>query len=134
MIGKDGKFKLPGTGYSLSVRMNYKIVNATDAHGPFKVTTTAYLYALETEHDEEIVAYHWHPEGTTISFPHLHIGSSVASSSSNFKKKHLLTGRVALEQVLRLAVQDFGVKPIKTDWGTILEDAQRVFEKWRTWS
>lgn len=100
MIGKDGKFHLSGTDLNLSISMNYKIVEATGEHGPFKVKTTAYMYGLEDGDGEEIVLYHWHPDVPHIQFPHLHIGCSVLPSSSNFHKKHLPTGRVALEQVL----------------------------------
>jgi len=66
-----------------------------------------------------------------MPFPHLHIGPGVATVE--FKKKHLPTARIALEQVLRLVVNDFGITPIRAEWSQILAEAQKRFETWRTW-
>jgi hypothetical protein len=43
------------------------------------------------------------------------------------------TGHVALEQVLRLAVAELGVKPLRTDWSEVLGGTQTAFEEWRSW-
>src|SRR5439155_9569266 len=98
-----GKFKLPGESeLTINVIMNYKIVEASGKLGPYKVRITAYYYSLEDKDGDEILLYHWHPDNTpNIKFPHLHI------CQTNFKKKHLPTSRIALEQVLRLVVDEF---------------------------
>lgn len=129
------KFKLPGSTIYLSASMNYTIVHVKEDadRGPFKVKTTAYQYMLTYKDEQEIFAYQWHPD-SQIKFPHLHLGSSAKISSKTLNKLHLPTGRIALEQVLRLTVDELGVKPIKGKWDSILTEAQSRFEKWRTWS
>lgn len=112
--------------------MNYKIVKAEIPRGPYKVTTTAYQYLLEDEEEKEIVAYQWHPD-STIKVPHLHIGLSAKIAGKTANKVHLPTGRIALEQVLRLAVEELGAKPLKGEWKSILSQTQKLFEKWRMW-
>ena len=113
--------------------MNYRIVEAPGEWGPFKVKTTAYQYAIDDEKEKELFAFQWHPD-SKIKFPHLHLGSSAKIAEKTLKKLHLPTGRIALEQVLRLAVEDLGIKPLNRRWDAILSEAQQRFEKWRTWS
>lgn len=129
---RTDKFKLPGSDFHFSVLMNYTIVNATADRGPYKVKSTAYFYSLEEDGGKEILTYQWHPTKTCM-FPHIHLGSSSKLGSKTLNKLHIPTGRIALEQVLRLAVEELGVKPIKTGWSDILCKAQGGFEKWRTW-
>lgn len=129
---KNDKFPLPGGRFYLSVLMNYTIVEATGPRGPYKVKTTAYFYSLEEDGGKEILTYQWHPKGV-CKFPHIHLGSSSKLGLKTLNKLHLPTGRIALEQVLRLAVEELGVKPVKTDWSIILSEAQGLFEQWRTW-
>lgn len=133
-VTKDGRFSLPGGSLWLSVSMQYKIVEADGERGPYKVKTTAYRYAIEDKNCQEVLSYDWHPGGINISFPHVHVhAQSSVLSITDFKKKHLPTGRVAIEQVLYLTVKEFGVRPIKKNWEKILSDAQGQFETWRTW-
>ena len=114
--------------------MNYRIVEAKGEHGPVKVTTTAYYYSIENKDKKELVAYHWHPEGTSIPFPHIHVGKGVIEDKVHtLQEKHFPTGRIALEQVLALAVEEFGVRPIKPEWKAILGETLARFEKWKTW-
>jgi hypothetical protein len=127
------KFKLPETSIYLTASMQYKIVEAKGELGPYKVTTTAYQYILEDGHESEILAYQWHPDGTH-KFPHLHLGSSSRLAKKTINKLHLPTGRIALEQVLRLCVDELEAVPLNADWDNILSGAQKAFETWRTWS
>jgi hypothetical protein len=128
-----GKFKLPRTTIFLTATMNYKIVEAEGDRGPYKVTTTAYQYLLEDSEESELLAYQWHPQSTR-KCPHLHLGSSSKLAKKTINKLHLPTGRIALEQVLRLCVEDLEVVPVNKDWDNTLSDAQKAFETWRTWS
>lgn len=129
---KKDKFQLPGGDLYLSVLMNYTIVEASGARGPYKVKSTAYFYSLEEDGGKEIITYQWHPN-VGCRFPHLHLGSSSKLGAKTLNKLHLPTGRIALEQVLRLAVDELGVEPLKEDWSEILSNAQGLFEQWRTW-
>jgi hypothetical protein len=56
--------------------------------------------------EERLFAYHWHPTGASpVTWPHLH----VLDPASALRKVHLPTGRISLEEVLRLAVVEFAV-------------------------
>jgi hypothetical protein len=69
----------------------------------------------------EIVAYHWHPgRRSPIDFPHLHLGAGSGVDREELHKAHLPTGRVELEDVLLMAIQEFGVRPRREDWEEIL--------------
>lgn len=126
-------FKLPGSDLYFAASMNYTIVEAEGERGPYKVKTTAYQYVFTDEDENELLAYQWHPD-STVRFPHIHIGSSSKIAQKTANKIHLPTGRIALEQVLRLAVEEFGVKPLKDKWGAVLKETQGRFERWRMWS
>jgi hypothetical protein len=49
------------------------------------------------------------------------------------KGAHLATGRVALESLLRCAIAELGVEPLREDWRKVLDASERRFEEWRTW-
>lgn len=112
----------------------YRIVEAEGERGPWKVSTTGYYHALEDEGEQEILTYHWHPGGeSAIDFPHLHIERGIGASLGEIHKYHIPTGRIALEDVLRLAVLEFKAEPIRADWADILDTTQEAYEAWRSW-
>ena len=84
-----------------------------------------YWYTIETEAEQEIIAYHWHPNAPgEVTFPHVHLGYAVKVEDEAMAKAHLPTGRVALEDVLRLAIRELGVRPLRTDWQEVLDATQ----------
>lgn len=128
LVGEAGKCKLKrDPPLTLDLRMQYRIVEASGDRGPFKVTTTAYMYIVDDHHGHEVFSYHWQPDEPTTRFPHLHVGHPP------MKKAHFPTGRIALEEVLRLLITGFGVRPSRQDWSQILTSTQRQFTTWRTW-
>jgi hypothetical protein len=40
---------------------------------------------------------------------------------------------VALESLLRCAIAELGVEPLREDWREVLDASERHFEEWRTW-
>lgn len=102
----------------------------------YKIKTAAYYYTIsefrgtgKDKKEKELLLYHWHPADTAdIPYPHLHV------MDSKTKKCHLPTGRVSLEQVIRLLIKDFKVKPKKENWETILNETQGLFEAHRSWN
>lgn len=118
----------------LSYLFTYRVERAEGERGPWKVRTTAYFHALEDETSQEIIAYHWHPRlGSNFSFPHLHIGTGIGAALGEVHKYHIPTGRVALEDVLRLAITEFGVTPQRADWEDVLSEGRAAYEAWRSW-
>jgi hypothetical protein len=86
------------------------------------VHTVGYLYELLDADQRTIVEYHRHPIGRSLAtFPHMHAGSH--TSSFDLTKAHLPTVRVGLIDVLRMAVTDLGVAPLRSDWRTVLDEA-----------
>ena len=83
------------------------------------------MYALYDVDGREVVAYHWHPEGRSgVTTPHLHLGTGASVGRRDLAGAHLPTGRILLEDVLRLGVAELGVRPLRRDWREILERAR----------
>ena len=90
-------------------------------------TTRVASYAYEVQHagGQMIFAYHWHLAGVSpITFPHLHLGGTLAGI--DLSKAHLPTGSVTLQDVLRFAILDLGVEPLRDDWPQILAHPRPV--------
>lgn len=134
-LGSDEPVRLPGGGgLRLSISHHYRVVKAEGRRGPWKVSSAAYLYALDDGDGHELLAYHWHPEWrSAIARPHLHLGAGAMVGHKGVAEAHLETGRVAIESLLRCAIAELGAEPLRDDWRQVLDDAQAAFEKWRTW-
>ncbi len=119
---------------ALRATQHYRIVKASGEHGPYKISTAGYLYALDDEQGREVLAYHWHPEGRgEEARPHLHLGDGAAVGHERIACAHLPTERISLEALLRCAIADLGVEPLRSDWRDVLDRTQAIFETWRTW-
>lgn len=119
---------------SLQIRQQYRIVENSGVGGPWKVSTTSYAYALLRDDHQEIVTFHWHPTGpSSITTPHVHIGSGAEAAFPGLTGAHIPTGRIAIEQFLRLIIEDLGVEPVRDDWSDVLDQGQQDFERWQTW-
>jgi hypothetical protein len=118
----------------ISTILRYCVVQAEGERGPWKVETTAYYHALETQDAKEIVSFQWHPaQASTFTFPHLHLEAGIGANLGILEKTHIPTGRIALEDVLRFAILELGVEPQREGWAEILGETQGRFEEWRTW-
>jgi hypothetical protein len=72
-----------------------------------------------------------------IRFPHLHIGPALLGDQDVLRPKdlhhaHIPTERVSLEAIVRLAITEFGVTPIKAGWEALLEQSEEAFRQNRT--
>ena len=85
------------------------------------IVSVGYYYVLEDQSEREILAYHWHPHIAQIPFPHLHVGVGAGIGRRELSAAHLPTGHVELRDVVRLAVRDFGVTPLRDDWRDLLD-------------
>lgn len=117
----------------LLVTLYYRIVEDSGHQQPWVVRTAAYYFALTDADDNELVAYPWHPAArSAVTWLHLHLGTF--SQPAGLERVHLPTGRVALEQILRLAISELGVQPRRKDWATVLDRTQAAFTEHRTWA
>jgi hypothetical protein len=120
----------PDTRLSLSVQQQYQIVRHDDPdRGPWKVATRGYMYELANANGQELLAYHWHPLGQSRwRGPHLHV------SEGRMAGFHLPSGRVSLEELLRLLLAEVGVRPLRPDWQAVLDETEDAFRRYRTWA
>ncbi|MDQ3693418.1 MAG: hypothetical protein M3464_07305 [Chloroflexota bacterium] len=63
----------------------------------------------------------------------MHIGAAMLSATApvfpqTFHKKHLPTGRVSIQSVVRFAIEELGVPPLRRNWRDILDRGQQQFE------
>jgi hypothetical protein len=93
------------------------------------VISSGYSYSLSDATGQEIIAYHWHPGGRSpIGFPHLHIEAGAHVRNPQVARAHLPTGRILLEEVLRLTIREFGVQTLHDDWEQIFTESQLAYE------
>lgn len=81
---------------------------------------------------DELLVYHYHPEGD-VHAPHLHVNADVAWAPKGLRKKHLPTGRVAIEDVVQLLIEDLGVAPRRRGWLKQLDRNREVFASRKNW-
>lgn len=89
------------------------------------VRTAGYRYEFQHADGPTLLAYHWHPVGISpITTPHLHLAGTLGGI--DLSKAHLPTGLVTLQDVLRFAIADLGVLPLRNDWSAVLEESGSV--------
>jgi len=118
----------------LLISIHFEHKRADGEHGPWKVHTLEYIYAfsLPDEDKHPFLSYHWHPLLTPeVDYPHLHIRD--ADSGPLTHHSHVPTGRISVEQVVRLAITQFNVRTLRKDWSEALEQIQARYEEFKTW-
>jgi hypothetical protein len=122
----------------------FKIVEdrSDPEQGGYRVTTVQYVYRFSdsTGKDLEVLSFHWRPDDPTpgmITVPHLHIGPALLTNQNvirpkDFHHAHIPTGRVSLESIVRLAITEFGVTPLKANWEALLVKSDEAFRNNRT--
>lgn len=125
----------------LSAGQHFRIVEDEAVEdGPYRVHTVEYWYLFSLDDGREMLTYHWTPEavgsGQQKTYPHIHIGPALLAVDSpifptTFHKKHVPSGRVSVEGVVRFAIEELGVSPLKSDWSDILNHGQARFDQFR---
>jgi hypothetical protein len=120
--------------YFLAFSQQYKIIK-DEKNGPLRVTTLYYKYAIETQQAEEIIGYHWHPDGASpIKYAHLHLGPGAQIGRAELNgKAHFPTGRVPFEDLVQLSIDVFGVNPDRTTWQSVVEKTKGLFMRHKSW-
>lgn len=133
-LGQGDPVRLQGGPLALAALLQYEVVQTDDQdRGPWKVSTKAYFYNLKTADGDEIITYHWQPDGLGPGWPHLHVGTCVLRDEAPLdRRKHVPTGRIALEDVIALAIE-LGAKPLRDDHEQVLAASKKGFTDWRTW-
>jgi hypothetical protein len=125
--------------FGFSLRQRYQLVHIPEdpERGPWKVRTVDYYYAVHDDQGKELFAYHYHPGGRSrMQRPHVHF-RALTVTRPEFEAAHYPTGRVALEEVLWMLLDEqdnkFGVRPLRANWREVLQRGLAAFERWRTW-
>jgi hypothetical protein len=105
----------------LVFRMFYHVVEDTTERGAWKAAVTTYNYSLRDHDHKEILSYHWHPDTpNSVDFPHMHLGAGTGMTRQELFRAHLPTGHIALADMIRLTIIEFGVQALRGDWREIL--------------
>jgi hypothetical protein len=129
-VGDLDPLPLAGAGrLSLSIWHYYHVAEEPERPSHWAVRTAGYQYVLYGADGRAIVAYHWHPAGRSpVITPHLHLGAGAEVGRRDVADAHLPTGHITLEDVLRLAISEFGVRPLRRDWSEILDRTRRSLD------
>ena len=99
-------------------------VEPSDGVDRWEIRTFAYSYLVFVD-DLEVFAYHWNHEATgarAVRNPHMHLGKDLAHSGlpsddrarlAALAAAHLPTGLIPFTAILRTAIRDLGVVPIR---------------------
>lgn len=100
----------------------------TEDGGGFRVQTAGYIYGVDADDiGGELLSYHWHPTGTSwYQEPHVHVHEK--------RFRHLPTGRISLEAVLRFLIEELAVRPRRDNWRDILARNEAAFKRQRHWA
>lgn len=133
ILGDGSPQRLRGTRIVISLSHLYRVMlleDPDDPRGSWGVNTVGYMYALCEREGPEILSYHWHPfrEGE-FTLPHLHLGAGAGIGRPELVAAHLPTGRIAIEDFLRLVLRDFGATPRRSDWEAVLSETQAALER-----
>ncbi len=89
------------------------------------MVTVGYYYQFLGEDSAELIRFEWHPERGTAGYPHLHIHGRSADRIIT-DRTHIPSGRVSLASVVRFAIEELGVRPLRPDWATVLAKEERT--------
>lgn len=118
----------------LAVRIVLKYMVEVTSVQAFAARTTSYRYLVSDIAGQDLVAYDWHPTGSSPTLtPHLHIpaartvvmaqrdGSPRAGARTHLGPLHFPTGHTGSETIVDVLIREFRVDPIRSDWERVLQ-------------
>jgi hypothetical protein len=128
--GLPQEMKTNGTRLGLHIAMTVECVPRPE-HGDFKMSTLRYVYEIHgLNGPSRIFGWHWHPKGKShYTNTHIHVPPGLP-----FSKCHVPAGRIAMEEVLILMVDEMGVQPYAPTWRDTLDEVMGKHLEHRTWS
>lgn len=108
----------------ITIAEQYNILQHAD-RGVWEVATAGYWYYLYEDADaaRELIAYHWHPGGR-YSYPHVHPGHRMREALGRKPALHLPTGLITMNDFLRMLIEEFDVRPLRSDWDDLIPRSQ----------
>lgn len=89
------------------------------SHDRWQVIERVYHYAFLDADEREILAFHWHPHVPRQPEPHIHLGPA-SGAVALLRETHIPAPRLGLDGVLRFAIVEAGVTPVREDWPALL--------------
>ncbi len=124
------KMKKGRESYAIQAHQRIKILDGHD----FKVTTLKYFYIIwQPAKNERVIDWHYHRRKNDSFESHLHVRDDMHLTNHYLVDKHLPTGRVALEDVIRFAIEEIGIQPRDDNWKALLNQTEAAFKHKRTW-
>ena len=133
-LNRNEPIKLKGPRFLFKLQMAYEIIPVAEVgREPWRVTTHAYNYEVQTSNGQAMVSFHWHPQGK-VRAPHIHLGTAqLAPDAVLTNKHHIGTARLSLENVIRTCIAEWSVEPLRDDWEKVLELNEANFQTYRKW-
>jgi hypothetical protein len=104
---------------ALSIMHWFRIVASGASRRSWDTSTVGYSYELLGAGGRELFAFHWHPDSRSpITFPHVHVNAQIAEF--DLSKMHIPTGVLTLPEIVRFAIEELGVEPLRDDWRAAL--------------
>jgi len=124
-----------GKKYFLRASMTTEPVNAGGRKK--RVRTCEYIYAILDQDRKALYEFHWHPTDRAgnpakYPYPHAHIRGTDTRFDA-LDRKHIPSGRIAFEEVIRFLIEELGVGPEETNWKAILEETKKKFDAEKSW-
>jgi hypothetical protein len=122
----------PPIGFTIAQSVRIMPTGSPTRQERFIVSVVRYTYALTTVDGKEVLAFHWAPDlPIHPAFPHLHVGAINLDPNSpirpgTFHKMHIPTGHITVEAVIRLAITELNVRPLRPDWEQVLERTEQA--------
>ncbi|HLH24397.1 MAG TPA: hypothetical protein VFB73_15565 [Chloroflexota bacterium] len=135
LLGQRDPVRLPGPlKIGLFITHEYEVIEVGSGDERYRVHSRGYHYELSAEDGRTLVCYDWHPDGQVgdpVRWPHVHLRSYTAPI--NLSHGHWPSGRVSLESVIRVAIRDLQVPPLREDWEALLDKHEQAFADNASW-
>jgi len=114
----------------LDLSIDVEAVQNPAGAAEWAIRTIAYTHVLLDRNGTEVLAFRWQPGPTYAGpdHPHAHVSAPVRFPDARgnavhveLDKLHLATGPVPLAAFVRTLIEEFGARPLATDWRQRLE-------------
>ena len=113
-------------------------IQQPNARNNYLVSTKGYIYSVLDAEKKDLIGFHYHPEldDDPVMHPHIHVYADADERFADFNlhKRHIPSGRVALEDVIEWLIIELEVKALRSDWRQILQATRKQFKRICTWS
>jgi hypothetical protein len=112
----------------------YQSIRIDNSQQSTRITTDKYYYSLWTDFNHNpLIEWHSHPRKNNSFKSHLHIPKSLFLIGHELPGKHIPTGRVPLEDIIRFLINELRATPRIEGWKNVLDKSEDIFNSNKTW-